>query len=144
MSIRYASWARTYYQELRERGKPTLRWCARWHFNGDLMMLNILGKWKITEMEQWDLEFIDEQGPGYFEFESNNRGSFMFGYVEGEVDFRESTTDDGKIEYSWEGQDEMDEVSGRGYFKIISDDEIYGEIFFHQGDSSWVKAKRMQ
>jgi hypothetical protein len=38
-------------------------------------MHKILGKWKITEMEQWDLKFIDEQGPGYFEFQSNSQGS---------------------------------------------------------------------
>ena len=95
-------------------------------------------------MEQWDLKFVDEQSPGYFEFRSNNQGSFMFGYVEGEINFREFKNDKNKIEYSWVGQDEMDDASGRGYFEIISDDEIYGEISFHQGDSSWVKAKRMK
>ena len=95
-------------------------------------------------MEQWDLDFIDEQGPGYFEFEPNNQGSFMFGYVEGEIDFRELEAESSRIEYSWTGQDEMDDVSGRGYFEIVSDDEIYGEIYFHQGDSSWVKAKRIK
>ena len=107
-------------------------------------MHKILGKWKITEMEQWDLKFIDAQGPGYFEFQSNDQGSFMFGYVEGDIDYKKSKTDNSKIEYCWVGQDEMDDASGRGYFKIISDDEIYGEIFFYQGDSSWVKAKKMK
>ncbi|ESQ07777.1 MAG: hypothetical protein N838_23075 [Thiohalocapsa sp. PB-PSB1] len=111
---------------------------------GDLVMLKITGKWKIIEMEQWDLKFIDEQGPGYFEFKSNNQGSFMFGYVEGEIDFRESESKHSRIEYSWIGQDEMDDASGRGYFEIVNDNEIYGEIFFHQGDSSWVKATKIK
>ncbi|MBK5965985.1 hypothetical protein CCR95_18355 [Thiocystis minor] len=108
-------------------------------------MIKIFGKWKITEMEQWDLHFIDAQGLGYFEFKENNYGSFMFGYVEGEIDFRESESDKQLgIEYSWVGQDEMDEASGRGYFDLVSDDEIYGMFYFHQGDSSWVKAKRLK
>jgi len=106
-------------------------------------MSKIVGKWKITEMEQWDRHFIDEQGPGYFEFDANHHGSFMFGYVEGEIDFRETEISKRlKIEYSWSGQDEMDEASGRGWFELISDDELYGMIYFHQGDESWVKAKR--
>jgi len=94
-------------------------------------------------MEQWDLKFINEQGAGYFEFKPNNQGSFMFGYVKGEIDFRDAKADKNKIEYSWTGQDIIDEASGQGYFEIISDDEIYGTIAFHQGDSSWVKATRM-
>jgi hypothetical protein len=108
-------------------------------------MSKIIGKWKITEMEQWDLDFIDEQGSGYFEFDTNNQGSFMFAYVEGGIDFKESeTSKNPKIEYSWSGQDEMDEVSGRGWFELVSDDELYGMFYFHQGDESWVKAKRLK
>lgn len=107
-------------------------------------MEGIFGKWKITEMEQWDLDFIDEQGPGYFEFDANRQGSFMFGYVEGDIDFRESDTGENfRIDYSWAGNDEMDEASGRGWFELVGDDELYGKFYFHQGDESWVKAKRM-
>jgi hypothetical protein len=113
--------------------------------NGHMLMSKILGKWKITEMEQWDLDFIDEQGEGYFEFDSNNQGYFMFGYVEGSIDFRESENEaPPKIEYSWSGQDEMDEASGRGWFELANEDELYGMIYFHQGDESWVKAKRIK
>lgn len=109
------------------------------------MINKIVGKWKITEMEQWDLDFIDEQGPGYFEFSSSNHGSFMFGYVEGDLDFRELRLNESlKIEYSWFGNDEMDEASGRGWFELVGDDEIYGVIYFHRGDESWVKAERVE
>ncbi|MEE8576065.1 MAG: hypothetical protein V3T31_02310 [candidate division Zixibacteria bacterium] len=40
-----------------------------------------LGKWKITEMEQWDLNYIDLVVPGYIEFEEGRDGSFQFGTV---------------------------------------------------------------
>lgn len=107
-------------------------------------MREILGKWKITEMEQWDLDFIDEQGSGYFEFDGNNQGSFMFGYVEGDIDYRKSKlSKKTRIEYSWSGVDEMDAVNGRGWFELVDENELYGIFYFHQGDESWVKAKRI-
>ena len=42
---------------------------------------------------------------------------------------------------SFEGQDEYDPVSGRGWV-IIEDDTLKGKIFFHAGDESGFKAKR--
>lgn len=108
-------------------------------------MNKITGKWKITEMEEWDLDFIDAQGSGYFEFTPNGQGAFAFGYVEGDIKFKSSRKNKkNRIDYSWSGQDEMDEASGRGWFELINDDKIYGEIYFHQGDESWVKAKRIK
>jgi len=45
-----------------------------------------LGKWKITEMEQWDREYIDLVVPGYIEFEGDENGSFQLGTVKGWID----------------------------------------------------------
>ncbi|MBE9563222.1 MAG: hypothetical protein IMF12_10215 [Proteobacteria bacterium] len=109
------------------------------------MINKIIGKWKITEMEQWNSDFINAQGMGYFEFNDTNQGSFIFGYVEGDISFRKYETGEKlEIKYSWSGQDEMDEASGQGSFELINDDEIYGIICFHEGDESWVKAKRIK
>src|SRR5205823_2858329 len=41
------------------------------------------GRWRITWMEMWDQDFVDEEVEGYFDFEPNGRGSFQFGYVSG-------------------------------------------------------------
>lgn len=38
------------------------------------------GRWRITWMDQWDQEFIDEEVEGYFNFQRNGVGSFHFGY----------------------------------------------------------------
>ena len=40
---------------------------------------------------------------------------FQFGYVSGDIDYRDGSRD-GKpsIEWTWEGNDEMDPASGRG------------------------------
>ncbi len=69
----------------------------------------ITGRWLIDSMTMWDREFIDEEIRGYFEFGARNHGSFQFGYVQGEIDYRIGERD-GKpaVEFSWNGQDEMD------------------------------------
>jgi len=48
---------------------------------------------------------------------------------------------DGKerIEFSWEGQDEMDLASGRGW-AVIENGELCGWIFIHMGDDSAFRA----
>ncbi len=108
-------------------------------------MSKIIGKWKITEMELWDDDFINAQGDGFFQFDKMKRGSFMFGYVDGELNYRiVENTENIKIEYAWSGWDEMDEASGGGCFELISDDEIHGQMFFDEGDISAVTAKRMK
>ena len=43
-------------------------------------------RWRITWMDQWDQDFVDEEVDGYFEFGSDNAGSFQFGYVQGTID----------------------------------------------------------
>jgi hypothetical protein len=52
-----------------------------------------VGYWRITWMDLWDQDFVDEEVEGYFEFGSNNLGSFQFGYVQGQIDYRVGTRD---------------------------------------------------
>ena len=47
-----------------------------------------LGRWSIDSMSEWDKDYIDEEVPGYFEFDPDDLGSFQFGYVQGDVDYR--------------------------------------------------------
>ena len=101
------------------------------------------GRWRITSMEQWDQEFVDEEVEGYFEFETKGLGSFQFGYVRGQIDYRPSTRDVRPcIEFTWDGNDEMDPAQGRGW-AIVDGDELDGMIVFHMGDESEFKAERV-
>lgn len=98
------------------------------------------GKWRINEMEQWDQDFIDAEVSGYISFNNDDMGEFQFGYVHGFMDCRYSEKKGNKaVEFSWEGNDEMDSASGRG-FAIIIDGKISGHLFFHRGDESGFKA----
>lgn len=101
-----------------------------------------LGKWRIIEMEMWDQSYVDLITEGYFAFGKGEFGNFQFGAVVGEIDYSiEELGNNERVEFSFEGQDEYDPVSGRGWV-IIEDDTLKGKIFFHAGDESEFKAKR--
>ena len=101
-----------------------------------------LRRWRIVSMSEWDSDFIDAEEEGYFEFDSKNSGQFHFGYVHGDIDYR-LTQRDGEpaIEWTWEGNDEMDPAQGRGW-AIIQSDDLQGKLFFHNGDDSAFVASR--
>lgn len=102
--------------------KPTLK-----HF---------IGKWTIVEMEMWDQDYVNMEVPGHFTFHKNGAGSFQFGLVQGDMDCRvENVGGTSWIAFSWEGGDEMDAASGRGW-AVMEKDGLNGRIFFHEGDES--------
>jgi len=62
------------------------------------------GRSRITWMEQWEQDVVDEEVEGYFEIGSNGFGSFQFGLVTGEIDYRMGTREGAPcIEFSWDG-----------------------------------------
>ena len=100
------------------------------------------GRWRIVSMSAWDEDYIDEEEEGFFEFDVKGGGEFHFGCVQGHMDCR-LTTRDGEpaIEWTWDGNDEMDPAQGRGW-AVVKGDELHGMIFFHGGDDSEFVAKR--
>ena len=106
--------------------------------------VEFFGYWRIKEMEMWDQDFIDAEVPGYFQFDDDNSGEFQFGYVHGYMDCRPSIKK-GKdfVEFSFDGNDEMDPTSGRG-FATIEENVLIGRLFFYKGDDSDFKAIRKE
>src|SRR5579884_3625785 len=100
------------------------------------------GRWRIVSMSAWEQDFVDEEEEGYIEFDGKGWGEFHFGYVHGQMVCR-LTTRDGEpaVEWTWDGNDEMDPTQGRGW-AVLQGDELHGRIFFHQGDDSGFVAKR--
>jgi hypothetical protein len=89
-------------------------------------------------METWGQDFVDLVEPGYFQFDRGGLGFFVFGAVEGQIDYRISG--DGKrVEFSWSGNDDGREKSGRGWFQLLSSRLAKGEFFIHCGDESAVE-----
>jgi hypothetical protein len=48
------------------------------------------------------------------------------------------------VEFTWDGNDECDPASGRGWVRLEKDGTLSGHIFFHQGDDSGFKAIRAE
>lgn len=100
------------------------------------------GRWRIVSMEQWDQEFVDEEEEGYIEFDAKSMGSFHFGYVHGSMDCQQTTRDGvPAVEWTWDGNDEMDPAQGRGW-AVVKGDELHGMLYFHGGDDSEFVAKK--
>jgi hypothetical protein len=101
------------------------------------------GRWRIISMSAWDEDYIDAEEEGFFEFDDKESGEFHFGYVHGHMDCR-LTTRDGEpaVEWTWDGNDEMDPAQGRGW-AVVRGDGLHGMIFFHSGgdDSEFVAKK---
>jgi hypothetical protein len=99
----------------------------------------IKGKWRIVKMALWDKDFLDMIEPAYIAFDDKAGGGFAFGCVTGGIHCRKTPTG---AEFTWEGNDEMDEASGDGWVEIQKDGSLKGEIRFHNGDDSTFKARR--
>lgn len=102
----------------------------------------LTGRWWIVEMDLWDREALDLVGPAFIEFRPDRTGRFSFIAVTGWMDCRNGGSGRNRVEFSWEGTDEGDQVSGRGWAALQDDGSLRGRIYFHMGDDSGFHAKR--
>jgi len=98
------------------------------------------GRWRIVEMEQWDQEFVDLVSPGHITFARDGSGELHFGAVDVSLDWGADATGN-RVDFSFEGFDEGDEVSGMGWAER-NDGKLTGRIAFHLGDESGFVAQK--
>lgn len=104
--------------------------------------MDFLGTWNIYKMEMWDEDYFNMEVQAYIKINDDKTGEFQFGLVQGELDGRiVRNGKKKKFEFTFEGNDENDPISGRGWIILKSKDEIEGEFIFHLGDSSLFNAK---
>jgi hypothetical protein len=107
--------------------------------------MNFTGTWIITEMEMWDAEYINMEVQAFIQIGVNDLGHFQFGLVSGEIDGEVVKLGNvERFEFTWEGQDEMDPVSGSGWLKSAGLNRGEGRIKIHLGDGSAFKAVRAE
>lgn len=102
------------------------------------------GEWHIKSMDKWSVDAINLVSQGNFIFDDDGMGSFLFIAVRGFLDCRYSQRE-GKpfVEFSWQGRDERDEATGRGWATIEVDGMMQGHIFIHCGEDSSFEAESM-
>ncbi len=97
----------------------------------------LVGRWRITESDLWGRDFLDLVGPAHLELGDRGLGSFSFGAVSANIDYRVSLRDDRPaVEFSWEGYDEDMQVTGRGWAMLDEAGNLRVHLFFHCGDDS--------
>lgn len=100
------------------------------------------GAWRILWMSAWDQDVVDMDVPGHFTFGPSRSGHFQFGLVQGDMDCHLGKASKvPRLEFTWQGFDEGDEVAGRGHVEIV-DGELQGHLYFHLGDDSAFRAVR--
>lgn len=93
------------------------------------------GKWDINKIEYWDEDDLVLGEPPYIFIDSDNTGYFQFGLINGDISFKSSKDHDIKIrEFSFSANYGFEEVSGRGWMRIINDG-LEGVFKFEDNDS---------
>ena len=46
------------------------------------------GRWRIISMDEWDVDYMEEEGPAFIEFGADQMGEFQFGLTSGNIDYR--------------------------------------------------------
>ena len=93
--------------------------------------MTVRGKWRILEVPGYEADYPDMMGPAYIFFDGKGGGEFAFGCVTGSL---YGAADADTVDFTWDGNDEMDEAFGDGSAQIRPDGSLKGEICFHRGD----------
>ena len=94
--------------------------------------MSVQGKWRIVEMPDYEADYPDMVDPAYILF-GKTSGEFVFGCVTGTI---HGSCDGDAVEFTWDGNDEMDPVNGDGWAELRDDGSLEGEICFHNGDEA--------
>ena len=92
--------------------------------------MSIQGKWRIVEMPDYEADFPDMMEPADIRF-GKFGGEFGFGCVTGAI---HGTAESNAVEFTWSGNDEMDEACGDGWADLQEDGTLEGQICLQSGD----------
>jgi hypothetical protein len=96
-------------------------------------------------MDLWEQDDVDLVAPGFIEFGKDHEGSLGFIAVQGGIDWRDAPRDGRPgVEFTWEGFDEGDPVTGRGWVVMDEGGSLRGHLYFHLADDSGFRAERLE
>ena len=99
----------------------------------------LVGHWQIVEADIWARDYLDLCGPATMTITKRGHGEIAFGALQAGLDIDYSGS---SIDFTWQGFDEMDEVSGDGSAELLDDGSIEIEFAYHNGDEAVLKAIR--
>jgi len=91
----------------------------------------LIGRRRIVEADIWDRAYLNLSGPATITITDHGHGEIAFGALQAGLDIEYSRS---SIGFTWEGFDEMDQVSGDGSAELLDDEAIQIKFAYHNGD----------
>lgn len=102
------------------------------------------GRWRIVEMDTWPDDVLDVGGEAHIVFTGGSDGEIAFVAVKAFLDVRYGARDgSATAEFTFEGFDEGDPVSGRGWASLGTAGRLVGHVYIHKGEDSGFVCERM-
>jgi len=99
-----------------------------------------IGRWRIVEADLWERDTLDLVEPASMVVQADGHGEIAFGALQASLDLEYGRT---LVFFTWQGFDEMDEVSGSGSAELQDDGTLEIEFAYRQGDEATLKAERL-
>jgi hypothetical protein len=96
--------------------------------------MSIRGRWRVVETPGYDMA-----GAGAYILFDGDGGEFALDCLTGSI---HAPCDGDDIEFSWQGNDEMEPASGGGWAELQDDGSLKGEICLLDGDDVPFIARR--
>jgi hypothetical protein len=101
------------------------------------------GRWRIVEMDVWDNDILDEFEEAHITFKAGSNGEIAFCALNGKLDVHYRSRDGSACaEFSWQGFDDNEPASGRGWAAIGTAGRLVGHFYIHNGDDSGFVGER--
>lgn len=100
----------------------------------------LIGRWRITKSDLWDRDHLGLCGPAMITIGNDGHGEISFGAMQAGLDLEYGKS---IVYFTWQGFDEMDEVSGSGNAELLEDGTLEVEFNCHNGDEAILTAKSM-
>jgi len=104
--------------------------------------MSLYGTWAIHSSPDFDESYLHMERPAFVTLHPDGHriaGEYQVGLQSGNIDGRERP--DGSITFSFEGNDEMDDVSGSGT-AILEGDRLILTLAYYQGDDYVFEGRR--
>jgi hypothetical protein len=88
--------------------------------------VSVKGKWRVVEIPDYDMAVS-----GAYILFGKSGGEFAFDCLTGSI---HGACDGDAVEFTWQGNDEMEAASGRGWAELQDDGSLEGEICLDNGD----------
>ena len=100
----------------------------------------LVGGWRIVKADIWDRAYLNLSGPVTITI-TDCRGEIALGALEAknEIEYSQSS-----VGFTWDGFDEMDEVSGDRSAELLDDGSIEIEFVYHNELSSKPNQRLLQ